>query len=317
MAQTLPLTCSRLVGPPLSDTMPVWVVASGALNRNSTSMLSYRHGFHAGNHADVIKHLVQVRILHHLLKKNKPFLYLDTHAGGGGYSLTDGKAAKTGEYLEGIARIWRAADRPAPLQAYLEQVQAFCANTLTRYPGSPALASQMLRREDRMVLHELHRSELESLQRMFGKNRRVRVLAENGFVGCVAAMPPPERRGLVLIDPPYEIKSDYDQVVDMLVKAHRRFSTGVYALWFPVVDRQRIDQLEKALKRSGIASIDLYELAVRPDSDERGMNASGMVVINPPWGLRAEMETCLPWLAKELGDSGQGSYRVVELAAER
>lgn len=278
-------------------------------------MLSYRHGFHAGNHADVLKHLVLVRALQLMQKKPKPLCYLDTHAGGGAYSLTSAQADKTAEFRAGIGRLWDESEVPAPVTAYLEQVRHFSGAQLTRYPGSPQLASQLLGATDRILLHDLHRTELRSLERLFGRDRRVRIREEDGFAAGVSNMPPRERRGLMLIDPPYEIKTDYERVVKLLQDAHRRFSTGVFALWYPVVERARIDRLERALQKSGIRRIDLYELAVRADA-EPGMGASGMVVINPPWPLREEMDASLPWLAEVLGENGAGRFRVQELVGE-
>ncbi|WP_210396222.1 23S rRNA (adenine(2030)-N(6))-methyltransferase RlmJ [Motiliproteus sediminis] len=278
-------------------------------------MLSYRHGFHAGNHADVLKHLVLVRCLQYLVQKPKPVCYLDTHAGGGAYSLADARAQKTGEYRDGIGRLWQCDHLPSPLQAYHDQVAIFCGASLDAYPGSPVLAAQLLRDVDRLLLNELHSSEQQVLKQRFAADRRVRVIEGDGYVGGLAALPPKERRGLVLIDPPYEIKSDYERVVKWLKDAHRRFATGIYALWYPVVDRARIDRLQQAIKASGIARIDLYELCVAPDTSP-GMGGSGMVVINPPWQLRAEMEITLPWLAERLAPEGGGRYRIVELAGE-
>jgi len=278
-------------------------------------MLSYRHGFHAGNHADVLKHLVLVRALQLLLNKPKPICYLDTHAGGGAYSLTSAQADKTAEFREGIERLWQRSDLPAPVAAYVKEVRRFGGEGMRRYPGSPQLASQLLGAGDRILLHDLHRTELRSLHRLFDKDRRVKIREEDGFVGGISHLPPRERRGLILIDPSYEIKTDYERVVKLLVDAHRRFNTGVFALWYPVVDRMRIERLERALRKSGIARIDLYELVVRGDM-EPGMSASGMVVVNPPWPLRDEMAVALPWLAEVLGDNGNGRYRIVELAGE-
>lgn len=277
-------------------------------------MLSYRHSFHAGNHADVLKHLVLCRILEYLVRKDKPLLYLDTHAGAGGYALQSPQAQKNCEYETGIGRLWGRQDLPAPLAAYVELVRRFNPEgSLLRYPGSPWLARQWLRPVDRLLLHELHPADCEALREQFEGDRRVRVICADGYQGCIAALPPMERRGLVLLDPPFELKTDYRQAVETLHQAHRRFATGVYALWYPVVERARIQQMERALHATGIPRVERYELGVAPDRHGHGMTASGLLVVNPPWTLRQEMEQCLPWLARELA-GGQGHFRLDTLA---
>ncbi|MCC5810098.1 MAG: 23S rRNA (adenine(2030)-N(6))-methyltransferase RlmJ [Ectothiorhodospiraceae bacterium] len=281
-------------------------------------MMSYRHGFHAGNFADVLKHLVLVHCLRHLLRKDKPVLYLDTHAGAGLYALDSDYARKTGEYRSGIARLWQQDTMPTAVADYLALVRE-CnpADPLSRYPGSPWLAARLLRPCDRLLLHELHSSEHPLLTGQFADDSRVKVLPEDGYRGCIAAMPPPERRGLVLMDPSYELKSDYSQVVATLKQAHRRFATGVYAIWYPVVERRRIADLETTLKDSGISRILLAELGVSPDSMETGMTASGMIVVNPPYTLENDLRDSLPWLADTLVPAGDGHWRLETLVGER
>lgn len=280
-------------------------------------MLSYRHSFHAGNFADVLKHLVLVRILRYQVQKPKPLLYLDTHAGAGGYTLTSVHAGKTREFENGIGRLWTSHDLPGVIADYVDLVRRFNADeALHHYPGSPWFAQQLLRATDRMVLHERHPADLELLRERFHADRRIRCQGEDGFQGCIARLPPPERRGLILIDPPYEMKEDYQRVVDTLVGAHARFSTGCYALWYPVVERQRIARMERALVATGIRRIRLLELGVRTDRIGHGMTASGMVIINPPFSLAAEMTPALEYLADTLGEGRQGHWRSVELAGE-
>ena len=270
-------------------------------------MLSYRHSFHAGNHADVLKHLVLVRILDYLARKDKPLCYLDTHAGAGGYSLRGEQALKNREFETGIGRLWGRADLPAPLAAYVGLVRRFNPGPdLLHYPGSPWLARQLLRPADRLFLHERHPADCAALGDQSADDRRVKVSCGDGYQGCIALLPPRERRGLVLIDPPYELKGDYRQAVETLREAHRRFSTGVYALWYPVVERARVEGMERALRATGIPRLDRYELAVAPDRRGHGMTGSGLLVVNPPWGLREEMETCLPWLVRDLSGDGGG-----------
>ncbi len=280
-------------------------------------MLSYRHAFHAGNHADVIKHLVLVNILRYLKRKEKPLSYVESHAAAGGYSLEGEEAQKRCEYQEGIARLWQRDDLPESLQMYCDLVSQFNGKgELSRYPGSPWFAAQILDEQDQLWLHELHNTEVENLRATFKGDHRAKVVHGDGYQGVVSLSPPKQRRGLVLIDPSYEIKSEYQQAVDILIKAHKRFATGVYALWYPVVDRQRINRIEKSLVQSGIRRIQLFELNVIKESGEYGMTGSGMIVINPPWGLMEAMQQALPYLVELLGEAGQSGYRAEELVGE-
>lgn len=277
-------------------------------------MLSYRHGFHAGNFADVLKHIVLVELLEYMTLKDKPFEYIDTHAGAGMYRLDTPQAGKTAEFQDGIARL--SAEGFPQLQKYLSLVsRANGGNNLNCYPGSPWLAQQYLRGKDRAWLYEAHPADFAALQQLMAADRHVRCDSGDGFNGLLAHLPPTAKRGLVLMDPPYEIKSDYQKVVEFLGKAHRKFANGVYALWYPVVERSRIETLERQLSNSGIRSIQLFELAVLADSPERGMTGSGMIVINPPWTLFPWMQQLLPELLNTLGEPG-GFYRCEQLVAE-
>ncbi|BAU80635.1 hypothetical protein SAMD00131843_00286 [Edwardsiella tarda] len=280
-------------------------------------MLSYRHSFHAGNHADVLKHTVQSLIIAALKEKDKPFLYLDTHAGAGRYLLSGEHAEKTGEYLEGIARLWQRDDLPEALTPYMDAVRHFNrAGQLRYYPGSPLIARQLLREQDRLHLSELHPSDFPLLRAEFQKDERARVVRENGYQQLKSQLPPATRRGLILIDPPYELKSDYQDVVKGIQEGHKRFATGTYALWYPVVLRQNIRRMVHALEETGIRRILQIELAVRPDSDQRGMTASGMIVINPPWKLEEQMRSLLPWLHQALVPQGTGHASVSWIVPE-
>lgn len=271
-------------------------------------MLSYRHSFHAGNHADVLKHTVQSLIIESLKEKEKPFLYLDTHAGAGRYQLSSEHAERTGEYLEGISRIWQQDDLPAELEAYIGAVQHLNrSGNLRYYPGSPLIARHLLREQDSLQLTELHPSDFPLLRSEFQKDNRARVERADGYQQLKAKLPPVSRRGLILIDPPYEIKTDYQDVVKGIAEGYKRFATGTYALWYPVVLRQQIKRMIRDLEETGIRRILQIELAVRPDSDQRGMTASGMIVINPPWKLEQQMANVLPWLHKKLVPTGTGS----------
>lgn len=270
-------------------------------------MLSYRHSFHAGNHADVLKHTVQSLILTAMKEKDKPFLYLDTHAGAGRYLLHSEHAERTGEYQEGIAKIWQRDDCPALLEPYLTVIRHYNRNgTLRYYPGSPLIARQMLREQDRLHLTELHTSDYPLLKSEFQKDRRAEVLRADGYQQLKSQLPPLSRRGVILMDPPYELKSDYQDVVIAIHEGYKRFATGVYALWYPVVLRQHVKRILAGLEKTGIRRILQIELAMRPDSDQRGMTASGMIVINPPWMLEQQMNELLPWLHQALVPSGIG-----------
>lgn len=280
-------------------------------------MLSYRHSFHAGNHADVLKHTVQSLIIESLKEKEKPFLYLDTHSGAGRYQLTGEHAEKTGEYLEGIARIWEQADLPEELTPYMNIVRQLNDNGRLRYyPGSPLLAKYLLREYDKLVLTELHSSDYPLLRTEFSRDSRAQVSKEDGYQQLKSKLPPHSRRGFVLMDPPYEMKSDYEAVVKGVVEGYKRFATGTYAIWYPVVLRQQIKRMVNQLEATGIRKILQIELAVRPDSDQRGMTASGMIVINPPWKLEQQMKNVLPWLHKTLVPEGTGHTLVEWIVPE-
>ncbi len=213
--------------------------------------------------------------------------------------------------------MWGRSDLPAAVARYMEQVVEFNAQSqLQYYPGSPSIAVQMLRPIDRLCLFELHPNEFINMRDNFSGNRKIQMSKSDGLKGVIANMPPVERRGFILIDPSYEIKSEYQSVVETLIQAVKRFATGTYALWYPVVNRITINKMEKALTASGIKNIQLFELGIRADSDEIGMTSSGMIVINPPWTLKNEMQESLPYLAELLGEDGQGFYRVETLVGE-
>jgi 23S rRNA (adenine2030-N6)-methyltransferase len=277
-------------------------------------VLSYRHGYHAGNHADVLKHLVLTRLLTYLARKDKPLCYIESHAGPGLYRLDSPQAQQNLEYDGGIGRLWDRRDLPAAIEAYLGLVRALNPDgNLRHYPGSPWIARQLLRPVDRLVLHELHSSEIGPLRDNFAGDRRVQVIEGDGYRGLVAALPPRERRGLVLLDPAYEVKSDYRQVAETLALAHRRFATGVYVLWYPVVEGGRRDDLERAIARSGIPRIQRYELGVRPAGQGPGMGTSGLMVVNAPWVLMDELRPALAYLADVLGELGAGHFKAEEM----
>lgn len=292
-------------------------------------MLSYRHAFHAGNHADVLKHIVWQQVLLHLNRKDKPYCVIDTHAGAGMYRLKSAEAQKTAEYAAGIAKLWPLAAEqdamPEVITDYLDAVQTANGGSsdLQQYPGSPWFTTQALRWDDRAWFCELHPKDFPLLEQTLAAadvhRRKVKALRKDGFIELVAKLPPHEKRGAVLIDPSYEIKDDYKRVVDVLIQAHKRFAGGTYALWYPVVDRNRIRQLEQGLMDSGISNIHQYELGVESDTQAvtygSGMTASGMIVINPPWTLEEQMSEALPWLVNQL-TGPRGHWRSEVLVSE-
>ncbi|MEW6997372.1 23S rRNA (adenine(2030)-N(6))-methyltransferase RlmJ [Colwelliaceae bacterium BS250] len=278
-------------------------------------MLSYRHSFHAGNFADVLKHIVLVEILEHFTQKDKSFDYIDTHSGAGLFNFSSEHAAKLQEYSNGIGKL-NQQDWPELASYFAAINQHNTTDKLEYYPGSPIFATHFLRAQDRAWLYELHPADFELLNDNAANGRKVRVKCEDGFKGLIGLLPPASRRSLVLIDPPYEIKTDYDLVVKTIIKAHKTFATGTYAIWYPVVDRARIDKMEHGLLKSGIKNIQRFELALTADTEERGMTSSGMIVINPPWTLFDKMNTLLPKLTAAIGEDASAFYKCDVLAAE-
>lgn len=280
-------------------------------------MLSYRHAFHAGNFADVLKHWVLIECLEYLKQKEKPFVYYDTHSGPGMYALESDFAQKNQEFKTGISQLWDQADLPKGLSQYCDCIRAQNPDgTLRHYPGSPCIAQALMREWDRLTLCELHRTEHEILSRQFAQDKRAEVWNEDGLNRTLKLLPPRERRGIVLIDPSYEMKEDYERVVEFLQAAHRKFAQGVYLLWYPVVERERIDRLEAALINSGIRNITLFELGIQADTAARGMTSSGMIVINPPWTLKQSIDDGLSYLGQKLEVDGFSTLRSEVLVEE-
>lgn len=283
-------------------------------------MLSYRHAFHAGNHADVLKHAVVVQLLEHLTQKDKAFWYIDTHAGAGLYALDHAYAQKKAEFETGISRIWQAAadgqTLPPFLDEFLDQVRAQNPDgNLRHYPGSPWLAWQMLREQDRLRLFELHSTEIQVLRDNFrGAGRKVMLYDGDGFNGIKAILPPPPRRALVLIDPSYEDKQDYARTVQALEDSLERFATGVYAIWYPQVQRRESIQLPAQLMRLPLKSWLHVTLTVKhPVEGGLGLHGSGMFIVNPPWRLKETIEEAMPLLVDLLGQDAGASYTLESL----
>lgn len=277
-------------------------------------MLSYRHSYHAGNFADVLKHIVLIEILLHLGKKDKAFDYIDTHAGAGLYDLRSVHAEKLQEYQTGISKL-RAEDWPE-LSNYFKAVNGLNPDgVLQLYPGSPLIARHFMRPQDRAWLYELHTEDARLLATNTRSDKRVRVMREDGLKGLLTLLPPVSRRGLVLIDPSYEIKSDYDLVTKTVIEAHKKFATGSYAIWYPVVERSRIQRMEKQLINSGIKNIQRFELGIT-DDDSPGMTSSGMMVVSPPWQLMQTMQALLPKLSDRLAKNNGAFFKADMLVGE-
>jgi 23S rRNA (adenine2030-N6)-methyltransferase len=280
-------------------------------------VFSYRHAFHAGNHADVLKHVVLVQLLRHLAAKDTPFWVIDTHAGAGVYALDGDWARQRNEFADGIGRLWDRADAPAPVAQYLDAVRRLNADgALRHYPGSPFIAMQHLRERDRLRLFELHANECKALEANVvqagrGAARRTVVVPADGFTAVLALLPPPPRRGLVLVDPSYEDKRDYARVATTLREALTRFATGCYAIWYPQVQRREPLELARALTRlPGLRWLHA-SLSVRaPSPDGLGLHGSGVFVVNPPWTLPAAMQASLPWLAEAMRQDGDAGWEL-------
>lgn len=280
-------------------------------------MLSYRHAFHAGNFADVVKHAVLVAVIEALKQKDTPLCYLDTHSGAGRYDLRAGPAEKTGEWRDGIKRLWTRDDVPPALASYLRCVREFNTDGVLReYPGSPRLARTLLRPQDRMVLMELHNTEYPILKREFAGDSQVAVHHLDGYVGIKGHLPPKEKRGVLLIDPSYETQNEFRDVADALKRANERWPTGVLCLWYPVLARYQVNELMHTLRGSGLREVLRVELNVLPDDAPPGLHGCGMIVIRPPWKLDVTLRDAMPWLREVLAQSDTAQWTVEWVVGE-
>lgn len=278
-------------------------------------MLSYRHSFHAGNHADVVKHLVQVAILQYLLKKDKPFCYHDSHAGAGLYSLLGEQAQKTGEYHTGIGKLWQYQATSPALAGYIELIKQLNPDgELAFYPGSPKIAAMLLRSSDSIQATELHPTDYPVLASQFARRRHSRIENMDAWAGFKAMLPPLHKRGLVLIDPPYELKTEYQDLISALTLAYQRFPQATYAIWYPVIERSAIEAFISEIVATGIKDQLRIELCPQSDTAGFGMTGSGMLVINPPYTLAADMRQALAELSPLLGDNTE--FSVHQLVTE-
>ncbi len=282
--------------------------------------VNYRHIYHAGNFPDVLKHVVLVRCIEYLKLKDKPFRIIDTHAGTGLYDLSSAEAQKTGEWRGGIGRLLGAdlpADAGALLAPYLDAVGRFNAGRpFGFYPGSPTIARALLRGRDRLTAIELHPEDCFALKARFAGDFQTRIIELDGWLALNAHLPPKEKRGLVLVDPPYEQAGEFDRLLDGLANACRRWPGGVYLLWYPIKERTAVEAFRAQLRASGIPRILDVTLMVRPWSVVSQLDGTGMVVVNPPYVLEQEMRVLLPILAELLGIDGGGSFGIEALTGE-
>jgi 23S rRNA (adenine2030-N6)-methyltransferase len=282
--------------------------------------VNYRHAFHAGSFADVFKHAVLCRILHYLREKQAPFRVIDTHAGAGLYDLASQEAKRGGEWHDGIERLMAASLAPPVAQLlapYLDVIGALNERGRLRlYPGSPAIARAWLRPQDRLIACELEPKACGALARNLCGDTRIKIVEIDGWTALGAYVPPVERRGVVLVDPPFEEDGDFFRLAHGLTAAHRKWATGIYALWYPIKGRSEPDALAKTLRNSGIAKLLRAELTVSPLSDPIRLNGNGLILCNPPWTLEKELATLLPALAGILGREGKGGFRLDWISAE-
>lgn len=272
--------------------------------------MNYRHRYHAGNFGDVFKHAILALLLEHLTAKDKPICYLDTHAGAGRYDLATIAAGKTGEWRGGALKVMALSDPPAALTPYLSVLRRMnpAGGVIRWYPGSPWLARELLREQDRLLLVELHPEDARVLTAIFADDRRARVHPIDGYVALKSFLPPSPRRGLVLIDPPFETTDEFARIVRGLAAAHRRWATGVFAIWYPIKHRAPIETFHRDLVGLGIPNVIAAELWLRPPQDAGQLNGCGMVIVNPPWRFDVILGELLPALRATLSsERGAGA----------
>jgi len=283
--------------------------------------MNYRHAFHAGNFGDVLKHVVLMMLVEHLKKKPAPFLYLDTHAGGGTYDLSEAESQRSGEYKGGIGRLLDIPDAAlSPEVASYVRLVRECAgagkSAITAYPGSPMIVSRMRRLKDRLVLAETHAKETQSLRNLFGRARLVAIEPGDGYATLKAQVPPRENRGLVLIDPPFESDQEFDKILAALELACERWPTGMYCVWYPLTERAAPMRFRRNLERAGIRKVLDATLSVLPEDATVGMRGAGVVIVNPPWLLDERLAELLPDLHRLLVPDGSGGTTVEWWAPE-
>jgi 23S rRNA (adenine2030-N6)-methyltransferase len=282
--------------------------------------MNYRHIYHAGNFADVVKHAVLARVIEYLKKKDAAFRILDTHGGCGLYDLSSSEAQKTGEWRDGIGRLLET--RPggaagALLAPYIEAVQALNpSGDVSSYPGSPLITRHLLRKQDRLTAVELHPQDAKSLAAEFAGDFQTRVIELDGWLALGAQLPPKEKRGAVLIDPPFEESGEFERMVSGLAKAHKRWPGGIYLLWYPIKDRRAVNSFRTSLKDSGIPKITDIVFETRPASTLPALDGCGIAAVNLPYGVDREISTILGALKPILGNEGAGRYSINAISGE-
>jgi 23S rRNA (adenine2030-N6)-methyltransferase len=279
--------------------------------------MNYRHAYHAGNHADVLKHLTLSRIFALLAKKEAPYAYLDSHAGVGLYDLAADQASRTGEYLQGIARLWQAADVPPLCANYVQVIRELNVDGQLRYyPGSPELARQLTREQDQLHCNEKHPEDGRLLKENMHFDRRVAVHLGEGWHVPRALLPPREKRAVLLIDPPFEQADELERCVQALNEAIGRMRQAIVVIWYPIKDARQLRRFFQRLGASAAPKLLRVELLVHPADSAERLNGSGLVIANPPWGLEDELRSLLPWLAQTLAQSA-GDWRLDWLIEEK
>ncbi|UYZ84520.1 23S rRNA (adenine(2030)-N(6))-methyltransferase RlmJ [Entomomonas sp. E2T0] len=278
--------------------------------------MNYRHAFHAGNHADVFKHVVLSRLIALLCQKETPFAYLDTHSGLGIYDLYSSEAERTGEWLEGIKLLLEQANTPELFDDYITVInQLNVDKKLQYYPGSPMLAQKLMRPQDRIIFNEKHPEDAQLLKQNFRKDSRITIHTQDGWLLPKALLPTTEKRLLLLIDPPFEQTNELDLCVKSLTDAIARMRQAIVAIWYPIKDQKNLNKFYNQLKMSNAPKLLKAELMIKPADNNLGLNGSGMVIANPPWKLENELTTLLSYLSNVLTENA-GTWSIDWLIAE-
>jgi 23S rRNA (adenine2030-N6)-methyltransferase len=282
--------------------------------------MNYRHGYHAGNFGDVLKHAVLALVIEHLKKKPSPFRIIDTHAGTGLYDLASVEAQKTGEWRGGIGRLWGETLPPPVAEILAPYLRAVSAENpdgvLARYPGSPRIARYLMRPDDILAVNELHLQDFEELKALFSRDRQTRVLGLDGWVAIKSLLPPKERRGVVLIDPPFEVPGEFTRLVEGLREAVRRFATGTVLLWYPIKEEREALRFQRQILKTGLPKLYSVELFTRPANNPNELSGTGLIILNPPFTLGPMLDVLLPFLAERLAIRDGGGSRHVWLVGD-